>query len=336
MMRFYSLIHRSAPFAGSMAFALVLGAAAVLPAHPVVAQTSPDQMQSLLDRVDRLQRDLNTLQRQVYQGGSGGTQSSGSSGSGSAPTSDNVATTLVLRIQDLEEQVQTLRGQIEEANYHNKTVSDRLDKLSSDLDFRLSAIEKKIGLTPGAADASQSEAQPGTTQQPGAGQQPATVFIPPEAAGDKGAPSSGQAPAAAAAPSQAAALPAGPPKDQYAYAFGLINQNNYAGGEKAFKEFLAQHPDDPLAGNAQYWLGRTYFARNNFNDATRAFAEGYKKYPHSQHAAENLLYLGRSLAGLKQKDNACQAFARLLSEYPKAVDATKASARAERKKLACS
>jgi tol-pal system protein YbgF len=321
MMRIAFSKHRSAAIAASMAIALLSGA---MLSHPAAAQSSSDQTQTLLDRVDRLQRDLNTLQRQVYQGG--GSKSGGSSSSGAAAPSGSDATNLEIRLQGIEEQLQTLRGQVEDATFQTKSVSDRLDKLSSDVDFRLSAIEKKVGLTPGAADTSPMGAPPAAAAN-AAQQQPETVLIPPDSA------PAGNAPAT---PALAADLPQGAPSDQMAYAMGLLNQNDYAGGEKAFKEFLSQHPTDPLAGNAQYWLGRTYFARNNFNDATRTFAEGYKKYPQSPRAAENLLYLGRSLAGLNQKGNACQAYARMLSEYPKATDATKASAQAERKKLACS
>jgi tol-pal system protein YbgF len=232
------------------------------------------------------------------------------------------------------------------ANFRNKSVDDRLEKLSSDVDYRLGTIEKKVGVTPGAVDVPQSSgAAPVPTPPPampsapgGSGSRvlgqlpvdgsgaPASISAPPDAAPPPPPPQQQQ---------QQAALPPGAPKDQYAYAFSLLNQNDYAGGERALKEFLAQHPKDPLAGDAQYWLGRTYFARNNFNDAVRAFAEGYQKYPQTQRAPENLLYLGRSLAGLNQKANACQAFSRMLSEYPKASDATKSSAQAERKKLAC-
>jgi len=329
MIRSHSVPHHLALFAGRASIWLLLAVSMGLPvATSAFAQTSPDEMQALLDRVDRLQRDLNTLQRQVYQGGgqpsgSSNAQRSGSGDSTSAPISGNVATTLVVRIQDIEDQLQNLRGQLEEANFHNKNTADRLDKLSSDIDYRLGAIEKKIGLSPGAAD--ESASQPGGAVQP-----QSTVLIPP-----KDTDANASAPATDAAQQQAV-LPSGAPKDQYAYAFGLLNQNDYAGGERAFKEFLAQHSTDPLAANAQYWLGRTYFARNNFNEAVRTFAEGYKKYPHAQRAPENLLYLGRSLAAINQKTNACQAFGRMLSEYPKATDATKASAQAERKKLACS
>ena len=327
MPRSHSVTQHLVSLAGRAAIGLLLVVLAGMPAATTAfAQTSSDQTSTLLDRVDRLQRDLNTLQRQVYQGGSAPTGSSNAARSGSSgpAPSGSVATTLELRIQELEDQLQNLRGQLEEASFQNKSNADRLDKLSSDVDYRLGAIEKKIGLTPGAADAS-------APQPSGVAQQPATVMIPPD-----GSNASASTPTTDAAPQQQAALPSGAPKDQYAYAFGLLNQNDYAGGEKAFKEFLTQHPTDPLAANAQYWLGRTYFARNNFNDAVRTFAEGYKKYPQGQRAPENLLYLGRSLAAINQKANACQAYGRMLSEYPKAADATKASAQIERKKLTCS
>jgi tol-pal system protein YbgF len=326
-------------FARSVLVALLAGAAFTLSA-PARAQSSPDEIRTLLDRVDRLQRDMTTLQRQVYQGG--GTPRSGASGP--APTG-NVATSLELRIQELEEQLANLRGQIEEANFRTKSVDDRLDKLSSDIDFRLGTIEKKLGVTPGVVEGQQGSGAPVPNPPPAArptlggdgsrslGQLPADGSDLPATMNTPAPPS---APVTRdSMPQQQAALPPGAAKDQYAYAFSLLNQNDYAGGERALKEFLAQHPKDPLAGDAQYWLGRTYYARNNFNDAVRAFAEGYQKYPQAQRAPENLLYLGRSLSGLNQKSNACQALSRVLSEYPKAADATKSSAQAERKKLAC-
>lgn len=327
-------------FIARAALVTLLAGASFTISAPAHAQSSPDEIRALLDRVDRLQRDMTTLQRQVYQGG--GAPRSG--GSGTPPTG-NVATSLELRIQELEDQLANLRGQIEESNFRNKSVGDRLEKLSSDVDFRLGEIEKKIGVTPGVVQSPQASgvgapaplAPPRPTAGGGAsrslGQLPADGSNGPATMNTPAPPSSPLT--QDSAPQQQAALPPGAAKDQYAYAFSLLNQNDYAGGERALKEFLAQHPKDPLAGDAQYWLGRTYYARNNFNDAVRAFAEGYQKYPQAQRAPENLLYLGRSLAGLNQKGNACQALSRMLSEYPRASDATKANAQAERKKLAC-
>lgn len=322
------------------AFGFCLLAAGSFPS-PVLAQSNSESVQTLLDRVDRLQRDLTALQRRVYQGATPDQSAPGPGGSGAAPTGTS-ATDLVIRLESLEQQVQDLRGAVEQANYQNKTVQDRLEKLSSDVNFRLDAIEKKVGITPGSYDASAASG-PGTSAAPaGNTAQPKVLGQVPADSGSSAPGAVSASPPPASAPlipdetkAASVTLPAGSPKEQYEYAFGLIRQNNYAGGEQALKQFVSAHPNDPLAGNAQYWLGRTYYARNDYNDAIRAFAEAYQKYPKNQYAPENLLYLGRSLSGIKKKSDACATYSRLLREYPKAPEATKGSARAEQKKLSC-
>ena len=72
--------------------------------------------------------------------------------------------------------------------------------------------------------------------------------------------------------------------------------------------FIQQFPNDQLAGNAQYWLGETYYVRKRYNDAATAFAFGYQKYPKSGKGADDLLKLGMSLGSLGQKQDACSAF----------------------------
>jgi tol-pal system protein YbgF len=116
----------------------------------------------------------------------------------------------------------------------------------------------------------------------------------------------------------------------------MVKQADYAGAEVALKAFVDAHPNDPLAGNAQYWLGQTYYARNKFPEAAGAFAEGFKRYPKGPKAAEDLLYLGMSLAKSDQKANACLAFAKLDQSFPHPAAAVRERADAERKRLGCS
>ena len=67
------------------------------------------------------------------------------------------------------------------------------------------------------------------------------------------------APPAAAPPAAAAAAGGG---DQlYNDAFKKLQDGDYAGAERGFKAFLQSNPKHALAGNAQYWLGETYYAR---------------------------------------------------------------------------
>ena len=84
------------------------------------------------------------------------------------------------------------------------------------------------------------------------------------------------------------------------------------------RNFIQAHPDHELSGNAQYWLGETYYVRKNYEDAVVAYLEGYQKYPKNQKAPDNLLKLGMSLANLGKKQEACATFTQLRQKFPKA------------------
>jgi tol-pal system protein YbgF len=154
-----------------------------------------------------------------------------------------------------------------------------------------------------------------------------------------------EAAAAAAAQSQSAAvvnadpgsiqLPGNSPQEQYEYATGLLQRGAYPEAGLAFKAFVAQHPKDPLAGNAQYWLGETYYAQSDYKNAAIAFAEGYQKYPKSQKAPDNLLKLGMSLGQTGRKNDACTAFKQLNSQFPQASAAIKDRASRAQQRYGC-
>ena len=127
-------------------------------------------------------------------------------------------------------------------------------------------------------------------------------------------------------------LPSGSATEQYNHAFGLMKQADYPAAEAAFKDFVEAHPNDPMAGNAQYWLGETYYARGKYMEAASAFAEGYKRYPKSAKAPDELLKLGMSLARANQKQNACVALAQLDQEFPQRHDVGAPARRTEMKK----
>ncbi len=139
----------------------------------------------------------------------------------------------------------------------------------------------------------------------------------------------------AAAASQAYALPGANADEQYQYAFDLLRQTKYADAEKALSTFVDEYPDHPLAGNASYWLGETYYVRKDYDNAALTFAETFKKYPQSGKAPDSLLKLGMSLAALGETADACKALHELSARYPKAPDATKQRAAKEQAKNGC-
>jgi tol-pal system protein YbgF len=136
-------------------------------------------------------------------------------------------------------------------------------------------------------------------------------------------------------PSTPDALPSGSVSAQYNSAFGLLRKADYPAAEEALRGFIQRHPNDPLAGNAQYWLGESFYARGKYSEAAAAFADGYKRYPRGPKAADGLLKLGMSLDHANQKHNACIALMQLDHDFPHAGSAVRDRAAQEKKKLGC-
>lgn len=324
------------PMFKTLCAAAFLSAAAM----PAFAQSSSADVRSLAEQVERLQRELTVLQRNVYQGQAGRPSGSGAASGPVAGVAD-----LQARLDDLDSRISQLVGQIEETNHRITMMEQKFERFSSDLDVRLSGA----GGAAVAADApAMAVARPQPAPPAGAGNPSQN----PSVSGNLGSLSARdpqtrgtdeQAAAAAAAarnagPSpalQGAALPDGSPDDQYKYAFGLLGRADYPGAERALAAFVEKHPTHSLAGNAQYWLGETYYVRNDFNAAARAFAVGYQKYPKSAKAPDNLLKLGLSLGNLNKPKEACQSYALLKKDFAKAVEQVR-RADGEMKRLRCS
>lgn len=154
-------------------------------------------------------------------------------------------------------------------------------------------------------------------------------------------PVAGTAPAGAASPGLAtAALPppvgdSASPKQLYETAYGYMLQRDYGAAEVSFDDFLKRYPSDSLAGNAQYWLGESYFVRGQYKAAAGAFLKGYQTYAQSAKAPDSLLKLAMSLDRLGQKDAACSSYSELTAKFPSAPQSVKARAQSERQRVGC-
>ena len=127
----------------------------------------------------------------------------------------------------------------------------------------------------------------------------------------------------------------GDPKQLYETAYGYLLQQNFKNAQSSFKEFLQLYPTDPLAGNAQYWLGETYYVRRKYRSAANAFLKGYQKYGSSNKAPDSLLKLSMSLERLGQKEAACSSYLELRQKFPRAPAHVTKKARSEINRLGC-
>jgi tol-pal system protein YbgF len=320
---------------------LLLAVFAVLAAGPAFAQTGQDT-RALIERMDRLQRDMDVMQRNLARG-AGGIQPSNappimSPNTGVQPSSGFVEQTEV-RIAALEGQMRDLTGRLEDALNRAMQAQQRLDKLVGDVDFRLNKLEQPAAPA-GTAQAAPTQTAP-TQATPAQPSTPAPVLRPGEQrlVLAPGAPAGG--PQAAAVPSAAnVQLPAGPPETQYEFAYGLYQQavqdrGDFGGAEQALRSFVTANGTHRLAGDAQYWLGETFYARRDWTNAAGAFAEQFRRFPQNAKAPDALLRLGQSLGQLNRKQDACGTLAELDRRYPTATQSIKIAATRERTRLAC-
>lgn len=220
-----------------------------------------------------------------------------------------------VRLQRLERALSEMTGRYEEAEYEVKQLRDRLERMTGDLEFRLNALEG------GKGGARTAAAPPPRAAEH---DRPATA----PAAGNLGATKpSGPSPATAPLP--------GDPVKAYETAFGYLREADYDKAERALGEFLSRNANHNLAGNAQYWLGETYFVRGKYTEAAVAFATGMQKYPKGAKSPDNLLKLGMALGKINKKTEACTALGQLPQKYPDASAALKKRAEGERRTLNC-
>lgn len=121
----------------------------------------------------------------------------------------------------------------------------------------------------------------------------------------------------------------------YSAAYDLLQAGKLVEAENAFFAFMDKYPNSTLLGNANYWLGETYYARGKYAEAIGIFADGITKYKNNAKAPDNLLKLGLCMAQLKKKTEACTAFQSVKAEYPKAAASIISRAASEAKKLGC-
>jgi len=309
------------------------------------------QVQGLVDRVERLQRELQTLQRTVYRGeeppAEAATLIPTTPSTGGLNTT--IAARIELRLSQLEAQLRELTGQIEESSYRQTQLRGMIDKLAADTDLRLQQLEQggaamTSGLAPGQPAAmgqalgqiaTQDRAPTGGGAARTLGTVPAEDLAALQATRVESASPTAVGSAAESQSAAAYALPGGTAEEQYQSAFGLLSQANYGEAELALRAFVEQYPQDPLAGNAKYWLGETYYVRQDFQSAAITFAEAYQQFPDNSKAPDNLLKLGMSLSALGSKTDACGTFAELLKRYPNAAVTIHKRARQERQRLGC-
>ena len=315
-----------------------------------VAGSAPARAQTVEDRLLRLEREMQNIERKVYTSDmsvSGGpTSLTGRSGD-SVQVAQAGSYAIQDRMNGLERQMTVLTGQVEELQIKLQQLTTRIDKMTTDMEFRLSQLEggapPVAGGPGGQGPAPQSSAAPPPRGQPLSLPSTAPLTQPQNAQPQGGVlrpppPGQGYTPSVAPPPpgtQQAAAPAGGTVEQQYDAAQQMLRAGQYASAEGTLRDIVAKNPRHQLAPSAQYWLGETFYVRQDYQQASVAFADGYKNYPKGNKAPDSLLKLGMSLAALKKNDDACAVYDRLAKEYPTAPEIVRRRANEEKRKSNC-
>jgi tol-pal system protein YbgF len=262
------------------------------------------RVEQLEEQLVDLQVVIGTLESLAKTGGGGTASPAGRQGNPAFATSPDAA-----RLDSMETQIRALTAQVEQLTDQLRSGGAR------------SGVAP-VGRPPAGAPITgfgSTVVQPGDTSQPAP--QVAAAPLP-------------RNPEPPPAPSGPPADPAGA-KPLYEQAYGYLLQQDYGAAEAAFQDFLQKYPSDSLAGNAQYWLGESYFVRGNYKTAANAFLKGYQQYGRSVKAPDSLLKLAMSLDRLGQKDAACSSFNELSTRFPQAPTHVRTRADSERRRLGC-
>jgi len=297
-----------------------------------------EQLTTIINELKTLNKDLKTLEKAVYSK-SFSSQSSTSSSSGNIPaTLEGALTRQLVKLSELEEQIQKMTASNEETLFNLQKVSDRVDKIQRDTELRFSEL--------GSGSTSISRVQKTNTpkQLPGTGkmQDFSKVLDAPSNNGKVAITQKQEirsiSPAAVVQTADVEAesiLPKGTPASQYKFATNFIKVGDYQKAEIALKEFIEKNPTHSLSGSAQYWFAETFYIRQLYHDAAAAYLDGYQKFPKSKKAPQNLLKLGIVMNELGEKDQGCLMLSGIKKQYPKADKSILQKAKYETKKFKC-
>lgn len=213
------------------------------------------------------------------------------------------------QIQAMQEEIQQLRGLVEQQSNDIKKLKAQREEDYMDLDRRLSALSKGGASTASshADDAHLSDKKPVSEKKspkkdPSSLQSEAAEEALTDGVAATGAVASAAVRKPRLPPSESDA-PADPPVSDesgadeftiYSSALNLIvKSKDYDGGVAAMNKYLAQFPKGKYAPNALFWVGSAYQSQNQPEKAIESYERMIKRYPREVKADEARLRLAR-------------------------------------------
>ena len=136
------------------------------------------------------------------------------------------------------------------------------------------------------------------------------------------APPANQGPGGQAGAQMPTQTPQAPPVDQlYQSALRDYNSAKYTIAASEFGDVIHYYPQDPLAGNAQFYLGEISYRQGKFAAAIKNYDALLEQYSGNPLAPSAELRKGQSLIEMGQKDAGVRELRTLIQRYPQTPEA---------------
>ncbi|MGE8542231.1 MAG: YbgF trimerization domain-containing protein [Acinetobacter sp.] len=246
------------------------------------------------------------------------------------PVSTNLNWQLMQKNQQLENDIRSLRGKMEEQDNIIEQLKSELSNRYADLDQRLEMLQQKVDPTEddsAAEDNQQGTAPSGTSSQPAAVKGAVTAPPAPVKPAVAVQPAPATKPAAAVQTNAASAQPASTAElDKAAYTVAL-DAYKQGGAKKAIapmQNFIKNNPHSVYISNAHFWLAEFNLAiePTNYAEAKRNYGIVANNYPNSSRASRALYQLYSMAKDVNRNTaQATQYKQQLLKKYPQSEEA---------------
>lgn len=246
--------------------------------------------------VVRLQHDINRLKSQVVNLRKDNEKKAGEIENKIAVVESNIKESIrpvrknqadiSARLDEMQTQIQSLKGKIEEYQYlldqqNRENIS--LKKISE------SEFEKRLRFLEGFFI---SEGVPSTVGKPPKGKSPGE---------NKKKTARNKKPTS---------------KELYSKAYKDFKNGDIKAARRGFRKYLKLFPNTVYSDNAQYWLGESFFMEKKYGEAILEFEEVIRKYPEGNKVPNALLKQGLAFYRLGDKTSARLLLQKVVKKYP--------------------
>ncbi|ART61670.1 tol-pal system protein YbgF [Kushneria marisflavi] len=192
------------------------------------------------------------------------------------------------RLQSQEQDINQLRGQIEELRHQLEQQTKLSQQRYLDLEERLSGSQGDSGASSDNSGNASGSGDP-ITQAASGGSQSST--------------------------SSSTSASSNDAQGAYQAAFSHVQKREFDQAISAFEAFNRDYPQSGLNGNAWYWLGELYSAKSQLDKSSAAFSKVISDYPQSNKVPDAMYKLGLVYARQGKGSESQNMLKKVISEH---------------------